>query len=118
MSTLLNDALVGRVRAAAARSEFLRAVASVRLDGGRRLALGDASLGPLSPEEIARLERGGSAADDWSKVLVAEGFDPGRVRNSSFHGEVVLGRFAGRACPDGGPELPAGVYNSTVADCV
>src|SRR6266566_2638626 len=118
MTIPTTDDLAGQVRAAAARSELLRAVASVRQDGGRRLALGAEPVRALSDEEVARLERHGNAAEDWSKVLVAEGFDPGRVRGSHFLGEVVLGRFAGRVKAGRGVEVPAGVYNSTLAGCV
>jgi hypothetical protein len=72
----------------------------------------------LTPAEIAQLEALGNVADDWSQVHVAEGFDPRRVVGSRFHGPVVLGRFTGRVpvCP--GMELPAGVFDSTVADSV
>src|SRR5437763_9730974 len=111
------DGLLGKVRAALAGSELLRDVAAVRADGGRALALGGSPVRPLTDEEVDRLERLGNAAEDWSKVLVAEGFDPSRVRRSEFRGEVVLGRFAGKARV-GGLGLPAGVVNSTVVDAV
>jgi hypothetical protein len=93
-------------------------VASVRQDGGRAFALGNAPLRPLHPAEILQLERLGNEAQDWQQLRVAEGFDPGRVRRCCFHGEVVLGRFAGVVDLGEGVQLPAGVYNSTLAQCI
>jgi hypothetical protein len=113
----MNQCLVGRVRAAVAESEFLRVVASVRADGGRSFALGADPVRPLRPAEIDRLESQGNWSDDWSRVLVADGFDVRRVRGSYFQGEVILGRFDDPV-PFAGGSLPAGVYNSTLADCV
>jgi Domain of unknown function (DUF4954) len=112
------DHLLGRVNLAFARSELLRAQRAVRQDGGRRLALGDDPMRPLTPEEIDRLRQGGNDAADWSRVLVVDGFDPARVSGCSFLGEVVLGRFAGAVPAGAGVELPSGVYRSTLKDCV
>jgi hypothetical protein len=117
MSVLPAD-LLSRAWSALARSGLLRATGLVRRDGGRRFALGEVTLRPLSASEVARLEARGCSADDWSTVLVTEGFDADRVRDAHFHGDVVLGRFTGRVCVGEGLELPAGVYGSTVANCV
>ncbi len=116
MTIPLTD-LRGRLRTAVARSELLRALASVRRDGGKTLALGDVSLRPLSAEEIAQLEERGNTAEDWSRVLVADGFDPRRVCGTDFQGDVVLGRFTDRV-PFGGVTLSAGIVDATIADCV
>jgi hypothetical protein len=112
------DPTVARVLAARADSDFLRAVASVRRDGGLALALERPRLRQLYPEEIVRLEGQGNTADDWSRVRVGDGFDWRRVLHSSFHGDVVLGRFARRVGVAPGLELPAGVYRSTLSNCV
>ncbi len=109
---------VGAVEAAASESELLAAVASLRHDGGQSFALGEARVRPLFAEEIIRLEALGNHADAWSRVRVADGFDFRRVRQCSFHGDVVLGAFGGRARVAEGLELPTGVYRSTVADSV
>jgi hypothetical protein len=114
----LDNQLLDRVRAALARSELLRAVASVAADGGRHFALGNRPLRPLGRREIARLQRQGNSAADWSLILVSEDFDPGRVRNCQLFGSVVLGRFAAPIQVAGTADLPAGVFNSTVIDCV
>src|SRR5947207_14874861 len=83
------------VRAAAETSQLLRVVASIRADRGRRFALADAVPVPLTHEQIAHLQAAGNTADDWQRVRVAEGFDPGRVRGCTFSGDVLLGRFDG-----------------------
>jgi hypothetical protein len=49
---------------------------------------------PLSTEEIARLNEQGCSCSDWSKVEVAEGFDPVKVKSTHFSGSVKLGVFA------------------------
>src|SRR5262249_6656776 len=117
-SSMSSERLIRAVGAAMADSELARAADSVRQDGGLALALGGARVRPLYPEEVARLEAQGNVADDWRRVRVADGFDWQRVRQSSFHGDVVLGGFAGRARVAGGVELPAGVSHSTLIDCV
>lgn len=117
MRSATTEHLLARLRDALATSALLRAVASVRRDGGRGLALEDTPLRPLSLEEVARLEKQGSSAGDWARVLVAEGFDPSRVRNVEFQGDVILGRFAG-SVGLGGRQLPTGVFNSTLIDSV
>jgi hypothetical protein len=107
-----------RVREAARGSELLRAVASVREDGGLAYALGDCLLRRLYPEEFTRLEAQGNTAEDWSRVRVAHGFDFRRVRGCALYGDVVVGRLAGRVVAAPGLELPSGLYNSTLANCV
>jgi hypothetical protein len=102
---------------ALAASELLRTVASVRSDGGRALALGDRPLRALLHEEVARLQRQGNRAEDWSRVLVSDDFEPSRIWNCELLGAVILGRFSARV-KVGGVELPAGISNSTISDCV
>jgi hypothetical protein len=110
--------LPDRVRAAAECSELVRAIQSVTKDGGLRFAVGEFPVRSLSKEEIAALERGGNFAQDWSRVRVADGFDPQRVTHSTFVGDVVLGRFQRQVSLANGLELPAGIYFSTVGNCV
>lgn len=98
-------------------SELIRSLAAVREDAGLRAAVGAAEVVPLSDAEIARLEKNGNLATDWSKVRVARGFDPDRVRNASFFGSIVLGKFDKELDVGGGIFLPSGIYNSTLAHC-
>jgi hypothetical protein len=114
----VDETLEAKVRRAIADSEFLRAVASVRDDGGLGLALGGGPLRPLFKPEVAQLEAQGNTAEDWSRVRVADGFNPRRVRNCDFRGAVVLGQFKQRVVLADGVEVIAGLSNSTLVDCV
>jgi len=109
---------VAKVAAARQQSKLIRAAASVRGDGGKSFALGDAAIRPLTRDEINALERLGNSAEDWSRVRVADGFAPQSIRASSFYGDVILGRFAGAVEISRGLKIAAGVYNSTVANSV
>ena len=41
--------------------------------------------------EIYELKRRGCEAEDWSKIIVSDTFDPCRVKNVHFIGKVTLG---------------------------
>jgi hypothetical protein len=114
----VNHKLVQKLRRAAAHSELVQTMSSVRRDGGRLLALGDTSLRPLYRDEIAQLESQGNSSPDWSRVCVVDGFDYRRIHRSSFHGDVVLGRCTRQVKLAEGFELPAGIYQSTLVNCV
>ncbi len=110
--------LIGHIREAAANSELLRAVASVRQDGGCKLAGIDGSLRTLTSAEIRDMESNGNTSRSWQRVRVVESFDHRRVRGCSFFGDIVLGRFAGEALVADGIFLPTGIYDSTIVDSV
>jgi len=71
----------------------------------------------LSDSEIATLTTQGCTAEDWRQIQVRDGFDPRRVRKTSFSGPVFLGRLDGSASLPGGGSVPCGLYNSRVHDC-
>jgi hypothetical protein len=71
----------------------------------------------LSDSEIATLTTQGCTAEDWRQIQVRGGFDPRRVKNTSFGGPVLLGRMNGSASLPGGGSVPCGLYNSRVYDC-
>ena len=89
------DSILTKVRRAFEQSELLRDVTVCRQSGGRGFALGLEPVRRLTDREVATLERQGNVADDWSRPLVAEGFDCRRIRESTFRGTVLLGRFVG-----------------------
>ncbi|MDB5311332.1 MAG: hypothetical protein JWO38_5534 [Gemmataceae bacterium] len=99
-------------------SEFLRTVRALRRDGGVGFALAGDPVRALREPEIRDLVAAGNTAEDWRRLRVADGFRPGRVRHSDFRGDVVLGRFEDVVRGPGGAALPAGVYRSTLSDCV
>ncbi|MGI9455160.1 MAG: DUF4954 family protein [Aeoliella sp.] len=71
----------------------------------------------LTVEEIASLEAGGCAAEDWQNVRVADSFDAARVRDATFAGQVCLGANTGNVSTTSGLEKPAGIYRAYLADC-
>ena len=58
---------------------------------------------PVSDEQITLLEHNGCRADDWSTVFAADGFDPERVSDTVFKGEVKIGRLQKEV------EIPEGI---------
>jgi hypothetical protein len=70
----------------------------------------------LSPEQIEQLTRQGCRSEDWGSLTIAAETDLSRIRNVHFSGRVALGSTAGTV-KVGGAVFPAGVYDSTVADC-
>ena len=72
----------------------------------------------LTGSEITTLERQGCAAEDedWSRVRVADGFDPARVVDVQFGGQVYLGATGGTTQTV--PPQPAGIRHACLRDCV
>ena len=71
---------------------------------------------PLRDDEIEILARNGNRADDWTGVLVAEGFDPRRVRNCEFGGRVRIGKLDDDVLAHDGLRLPVGIVDSRIVD--
>lgn len=71
---------------------------------------------PLTPPEIAELERKRCTADDWSRVLVARGFSTGSVEDAHFHGDIRLGVFRKMHEYPCGLKRPSGIYRATLAN--
>ncbi|MFH1009541.1 MAG: DUF4954 family protein, partial [Candidatus Latescibacterota bacterium] len=105
------------VRRAIETSELIQSLSEAREAGKARAAFGSDEIVPLTDSDITRLERSGNYAADWSKVQVVRGFDPDRVRNSSFFGSVMLGKFDREVEIEDGVFLPSGIINSTLSDC-
>ena len=59
----------------------------------------------------------GCSAEDWSIILVADGFDAASVRNAHFIGQVKIGRSTELVRSGQGLEKPSGIYNATIANC-
>lgn len=114
----MDEKIITQVRQATAQSEVVQAIASIRRDQGRALALGEIPLRRLYRDEIQQLESLGNSSGDWSRVWVAEGFDWRKIRHSSFHGDVVLGRFSRLLSVAEGLQLPVGIDHATLVHCV
>jgi len=107
------------VREALKSSDLLAASKAVRQvkAGKRRSVLLGNGVKPISLGCIGALEATGCECADWSRVLVAEGFDPVNVRNVRFEGDVVLGLLEGEVDVEGGVLLRSGLENATVRNC-
>ena len=71
----------------------------------------------LTKEEIKEMENFGCSAEDWSRVKVREGFDPGRVHNISFIGDIRIGLLKGQVTLPDGQMLNAELRNATLIEC-
>ena len=66
----------------------------------------------LTDIEQQQLRQQGCYAQDWSKVLVREGFSADRVREVRFSGTVKMGRFEGAFELPGGITVDVGIYHA------
>lgn len=71
----------------------------------------------LKKDEIEILISKGNEADSWENVLVKDGFDPKRINNSRFTGEIRLGNFTIHIEFPGGINNPAGINQSSLHNC-
>ena len=71
----------------------------------------------LKQKEIETLLRLGNEADDWDTVLVADPFQPQRVRNCFFHGLVRIGRLEDAVLEHHDLRTPAGLTESRLISC-
>jgi hypothetical protein len=72
---------------------------------------------PLTAAEVNKLSTQGCTCTDWSKVQVADGFNPERVKNTHFSGDVRLGLFQKEVRFCGGLSRPTGISNATIHNC-
>lgn len=71
----------------------------------------------LNSQEISTLELRGCSAESWDSILVADPFDPERVRNVRFSGTVRIGSQEKSLTLPGGLPVPCGLYDSGVHNC-
>lgn len=50
----------------------------------------------LTENEIKVLQNAGCSAEDWSRVIVGDNFDPKYIKHVDFFGDVTLGNFDGK----------------------
>ncbi|MFH1824148.1 MAG: DUF4954 family protein [Candidatus Firestonebacteria bacterium] len=74
------------------------------------------NLRKLKKEEIIKLEQNGNHSSDWNKIKVNIDFNPLRVFNSTFYGEIMLGSFKENIKYESA-DIPSGIYNSTIINC-
>lgn len=68
----------------------------------------------LTAEQIKQLQQQGCCAHQWNQVKVADGFDPAKVSNSCFIGEVSIGSQKGSVKSADGIEKPCEIYNAMI----
>lgn len=68
----------------------------------------------LTIDEIRCLESFHCSAEDWSQVLVADGFNPQYVHDTRFSGKCVLGKFETEFDLPGGLKVHSGIYHATL----
>ncbi|MDE3058311.1 MAG: DUF4954 family protein [Bacteroidota bacterium] len=71
----------------------------------------------LSSSQIQQLASQGCTAADWENISVHPSTDLSRIRNVNFTGNVAIGANNGATDVDG-VELPCGMYNATIANCI
>jgi hypothetical protein len=72
---------------------------------------------PLTDQQVEQLKSQGCRADNWSAVAVADGFDPDRVHDVRFEGEVKIGSLAGTVTCASGLDRTCGIQEATVINC-
>jgi hypothetical protein len=65
----------------------------------------------LSAAELETLKSQHNAAEDWSRVQVAPGFNPHKIVGCYFSGDVQLGMFQRSVAVEPGVMVGSGVYN-------
>lgn len=70
----------------------------------------------LSEDEIRALESRGCRAEDWTRVLVKDAFDPTRLEQVRFYGDVRLGVYVCELEVEPGIMRPTGIYRAELHD--
>ncbi|MDZ4807559.1 MAG: DUF4954 family protein [Bacteroidota bacterium] len=71
----------------------------------------------LTPAEIKILERNANSSDNWTKVEVADAFNPTLVKNCAFYGLIRIGKLEPCFVEFNTLRMPVGLYNSTIISC-
>lgn len=71
----------------------------------------------LSSEQLQVLIANKNTSDDWSKISVAENFNPNQVKHCNFYGEVRIGNLEPLFREFHDFKMPVGLYYSTIISC-
>jgi hypothetical protein len=71
----------------------------------------------LTPSEIDKLISRGCSSDDWSRIGVAETFDPSRCINVVFSGDIRMGSFNRSYTDESGVSIRCGISNAHIHNC-
>ncbi|MBN2279214.1 MAG: DUF4954 family protein [Candidatus Marinimicrobia bacterium] len=72
----------------------------------------------LTTTEIIQLEKNHCRAENWQQVKVKPDFDPGRLSNVEFSGEIKLGIFEKTHFLWGDVRKHCGIYNAKLHNCI
>lgn len=71
----------------------------------------------LKSEEIEIMEKNGCCADSWDQIRVRRPFLPQLVRNTVFHGTVIIGRLEKAFFDVDGSRYHVGISNCIISSC-
>jgi len=71
----------------------------------------------LKSSEIELLKNQSCTAEDWSKIHVSHPFNPERIRNVRFSGDVKIGVLEKEINLPGGKIMHAGLFSSSIHNC-
>jgi carbonic anhydrase/acetyltransferase-like protein (isoleucine patch superfamily) len=71
----------------------------------------------LSLDEIHALKNRGCTSSRWEKIHVAEGFDPKRISNVHFSGDVAIGQLEGNLPFESDGYLVCGINHAHLHNC-
>ncbi|MEI2738378.1 MAG: DUF4954 family protein [Chitinophagaceae bacterium] len=71
----------------------------------------------LTAAEIKILESNANSSDNWSKLQVADAFNPNLVKNCAFYGLVRIGKLEPYFVEFNNLRMPVGLYSSTIISC-
>jgi hypothetical protein len=71
----------------------------------------------ISRSEIEVMQSNGCICENWSKVLVKNGFDPSHFRNVKFSGNIRLGIINSSYNENGNAGLKPGIENARLHNC-
>jgi hypothetical protein len=72
---------------------------------------------PLTEKQIKQLQMQNCQCSNWNDVLVAPGFKPDNIKNTTLSGKIKLGKFDKMISFYGGVSKPAGIYNAYLHNC-
>ncbi|MBR4840233.1 MAG: DUF4954 family protein [Paludibacteraceae bacterium] len=72
----------------------------------------------LTSDDIKTLEKNNCYCEDWSKIEVTDKFNPERVRNTTFSGEVKIGAMEKTITFPGNITRHSGINDATIHNCI
>jgi len=72
----------------------------------------------LTSQEKEVMKLNGCSCDDWSRIMVKEGFKPNRCINIIFSGDIYLGVFDKPFIDESGVSIPSGILNARLHNCI